>query len=138
MQFFFFPPLVEKLIGPRTGCQFFKKNVYFSLTYPLNRRIVKNILFFKMCIYLVNDIICNFFFHSFYAEGKEVLFDGGSVDYQCFPTVISSASAHPKPRNITFDNEDLDNLLKTIVMVSFQSRKDAFFLWLFSTYDFSF
>ena len=27
------PPLVTKLIGPRTGCQFFKKKKYFSDTY---------------------------------------------------------------------------------------------------------
>ena len=31
----FFSPLAAKLIGPRTGCQFFKKNVDFSVTYPL-------------------------------------------------------------------------------------------------------
>ena len=31
----FFPPLAVKLIGPRTGCQFFKKNVDFSDIYPL-------------------------------------------------------------------------------------------------------
>ena len=38
---FFFSPLVAKLIGPRTGCQFFKKkNVDFSDTYPLNLDLV--------------------------------------------------------------------------------------------------
>ena len=33
--FFYFFPLAAKLIGPRTGCQFFKKMSIFSLTNPL-------------------------------------------------------------------------------------------------------
>ena len=34
--YIFFFSLTAKLIGPRIGCQFFKKNVDFSDTYPLN------------------------------------------------------------------------------------------------------
>ena len=33
--FFFFIPLAAKVIGPQTGCQFFKKCLFFS-TCPLN------------------------------------------------------------------------------------------------------
>ena len=31
----FFSPLAAKLIRPRTGCRFFKKNFNFSITNPL-------------------------------------------------------------------------------------------------------
>ncbi|XP_066955721.1 serine/threonine-protein kinase ATR [Macrobrachium rosenbergii] len=51
-------------------------------------------------------------------EAKEVLFDGETVIYQCFPTVINSPDAHPKPKSISFmDNDQLDNILTNIVKV---------------------
>ncbi|XP_068202044.1 serine/threonine-protein kinase ATR [Palaemon carinicauda] len=51
-------------------------------------------------------------------EGKEVLFDGGNVTHQCFPTVINNPDAHPKPKIISFmDNDELDNTLTIIVKV---------------------
>ena len=37
--FFFFFPLAAKLIGPKTGCQFFK-NCWFFPVYPLNTIII--------------------------------------------------------------------------------------------------
>ena len=35
-EIFFFPPSAVKLVGPRTGCQFFKKMSIFYDTPPLN------------------------------------------------------------------------------------------------------
>ena len=42
----FFFPLAARLIGPRTGCQFFKKNFNFSVEYPLNSVFY----FFTVCV----------------------------------------------------------------------------------------
>ncbi|KAK7086775.1 hypothetical protein SK128_004451 [Halocaridina rubra] len=51
-------------------------------------------------------------------EGKEILFDGGSVSYQCFPSVLKYVDAKPKPKAITFNDDDLlDNILMNIVKV---------------------
>lgn len=52
------------------------------------------------------------------SEGKEVLFEGGTVVCQCFSSVIRRNDAHPVPKTITFvDDSKLDCILTTIIMV---------------------
>ncbi|XP_050687762.1 serine/threonine-protein kinase ATR-like isoform X2 [Eriocheir sinensis] len=51
-------------------------------------------------------------------EGKEVLFDGGSVTCRSFPSVVRSDDAQLKPKDIQFtDNPQLDNLFSNITLV---------------------
>ena len=58
---FTFFPLATKLMGPRTGCQFFKKNVYFSVTYALNLANGKHFCFFTK-VKISQIQYCNVFY----------------------------------------------------------------------------
>lgn len=55
---------------------------------------------------------------NIFTEGKEVLFDGGSVTCRSFPSVVRSENAQLKPKDIQFtDNPQLDTLFSNITLV---------------------
>ncbi|KAG7176083.1 serine/threonine-protein kinase atr-like [Homarus americanus] len=52
------------------------------------------------------------------SEGKEVLFDGGTVSCQCFSSVVNRNNAQPVPKTIVFtDDSQLEHILINIIMV---------------------
>lgn len=53
-----------------------------------------------------------------FTEGKEILFNGGTVTCKSFPSVVDPNNAQLKAKNIQFtDNPQLDNLLSNIISV---------------------
>lgn len=61
-------------------------------------------------------VLCNI------SEGKEVLFDGGTVSCQCFSSVVNRNSAQPVPTTIIFsDDSQLDHILTNIILVCYLS-----------------